>query len=99
MPPGWSGCWLRWCLRCAAAGDCGNGWAACARAWGFSAEVAAVPFEVVPLQGVRVSGPSAEWLMRVLAAPAPDPGFNFGLLPGVFIGSFVGGWSGGDLKL
>lgn len=37
--------------------------------------------------------------MRVLAAPAPDPGFNFGLLPGVFIGSFVGGWSGGDLNL
>lgn len=72
---------------------------AVAAAWGFSAEVAAVSFEVVPLQGVTFSGPSAEWLMRVLAAPAPDPGFNFGLLPGVFIGSFVGGWSGGDLKL
>ena len=72
---------------------------AVAGAWGFSAEVAAASFDVVPLQGVTFSGPSAEWLMRVLAAPAPEPGFNFGLLPGVFVGSFVGAWSGGDLKL
>lgn len=72
---------------------------AVAGAWGFSAQVAAVSFDVVPLQGVTFSGPSAEWLMPVLAAPAPEVGFNFGLLPGVFIGSFFGAWSGGDLKL
>ena len=72
---------------------------AVAAAWGFSAQVAAASFEVVPLQGVTFSGPSAEWLMRVLATPAPGLGFNFGLLPGVFIGSLLGGWAGGDLKL
>jgi len=72
---------------------------AVAAAWGFSAAVATASFDVVALQGVTFSGPSAEWLMRVLASPAPGLGFNFGLLPGVFIGSFIGAWSGGDLKL
>jgi uncharacterized membrane protein YedE/YeeE len=37
--------------------------------------------------------------MRILASPAPDIGFNFGLVPGVFLGSFVGAWIGKDFKL
>jgi uncharacterized membrane protein YedE/YeeE len=37
--------------------------------------------------------------MRVLATPAPPIGFDFGLLPGVFAGSFIGAWIGKDLKL
>jgi len=67
---------------------------AVAGAWGFSAQAAASSFDVVPLQGVTFSGPSAERMMRVLAVPASEVGFHFGLLPGVFVGSFVGAGSG-----
>ena len=37
--------------------------------------------------------------MRVLASPAPHIGFDFGLMPGVFAGSFIGAMIGGDWKL
>jgi uncharacterized membrane protein YedE/YeeE len=37
--------------------------------------------------------------MRVLASPAPEVGFNFGLVPGVFLGSFLGAWVGKDFAL
>jgi uncharacterized membrane protein YedE/YeeE len=70
-----------------------------AGAWWWSWQVAHASFEVVTVQGVTFSGPSAEWLMRVLA-PNPAPiGFDFGLMPGVFIGSFVAAWLGKELKL
>jgi len=51
------------------------------------------------VQGLTFSGPSAEWLMRVLSSPAPELGFNAGLIPGVFLGSFMGAWVGKDFKL
>jgi uncharacterized membrane protein YedE/YeeE len=70
-----------------------------AAGWWFTASVAANSFEVVPIQSLTFSGPSAEWLMRVLAQPSPRIGFDFGLLPGVFLGSFAGAWFGGDLRL
>lgn len=70
-----------------------------AAGWGFSYLVASHSFEVVPVQSLTFSGPSAEWLMRVLASPAPAMGFGFGLIPGVFLGSFVGAWVGHDFKL
>lgn len=70
-----------------------------AAAWGFSQAVASASFDPVQIQGLTFSGPSAEWLMRVLSAPAPAIGFEFGLLPGVFLGSFLGAWIGKDLKL
>jgi uncharacterized protein len=79
-------------------GGMGSGLAVAA-AWAFSAAVAAHSFEPVALQGITFSGPSAEWLMRVLADPTPLAGFSSGLLPGVFIGSLAGGWLGGDLRL
>jgi uncharacterized membrane protein YedE/YeeE len=67
--------------------------------WGFNYLVSSNSFQVVAVQGLTFSGPSAEWLMRILASPAPDIGFNFGLVPGVFLGSFVGAWIGKDFKL
>jgi uncharacterized protein len=79
-------------------GGMGSGLAVAA-AWAFSAAVSAHAFEPVALQGITFSGPSAEWLMRVLADPTPLAGFSTGLLPGVFIGSLIGGWLGGDLRL
>jgi uncharacterized protein len=79
-------------------GGMGSGLAVAA-AWAFSAGVSAHSFEPVALQGITFSGPSAEWLMRVLADPTPLAGFSSGLLPGVFLGSLIGGWIGGDLRL
>jgi uncharacterized membrane protein YedE/YeeE len=72
---------------------------AVALAWMFTAHVAASSFQVVPVQGVTFSGPSAEWLMRVVASPFPAIGFDFGLLPAVFAGSFLAAFAGGELKL
>ena len=70
-----------------------------AAAWGFSQWVARESFDPVQIQGLTFSGPSAEWLMRVLQWPAPPIGFEFGLMPGVFLGAFVGAILGGDWKL
>jgi uncharacterized membrane protein YedE/YeeE len=68
-------------------------------AWWFSYSVSKASFEVVHIQGITFSGPSAEWLMRVLAPNPPAIGFDFGLLPGVFLGSFFAAWIGKELKL
>ncbi len=68
-------------------------------AWWFSDAVAHNAFALVQVQGLTFSGPSAEWLMRVLHAPAPAIGFDFGLMPGVFLGSLIGALLGGDFKL
>jgi uncharacterized membrane protein YedE/YeeE len=70
-----------------------------AMAWWFSYSVSQASFEVVHIQGITFSGPSAEWLMRVLAPNPPAIGFDFGLLPGVFLGSFLAAWMGQELKL
>lgn len=70
-----------------------------AGAWWWTWQVAHGSFEVVAVQGLTFSGPSAEWLMRVLAPNPPARGFDFGMLPGVFLGSFLAAWWAGDLKL
>lgn len=70
-----------------------------AAAWGFTQWVLNSSFEAVQIQGLTFSGPSAQWLMRVVDSPSPDVGFEFGMLPGVFLGSLLGAWVGKDLKL
>jgi len=70
-----------------------------AAAWGFTQWVAKNSFDPIQIQGLTFSGPSAEWLMRVLQSPAPKIGFEFGLLPGVFLGSFLGAMAGKEFKL
>lgn len=79
-------------------GGIGTGLAVAA-GWWYTHLISINSFQVVQVQGLTFSGPSAEWLMRVLASPTPAIGFDFGLLPGVFVGSFVGAWIGKDLKL
>ena len=86
------GGWWKW------VGGIGTGLAVAA-AWWFTQWVSRNSFEPIQIQGLTFSGPSAEWLMRVLSSPAPRIGFDFGLLPGVFAGAFVGAWIGRDLKL
>ncbi len=70
-----------------------------ALAWWLSYKVMANSFEPVQIQGLTFSGPSADWLMRVLAEPGEPWSFGLGLMPGVFLGSFIGAMVGGDLKL
>jgi uncharacterized membrane protein YedE/YeeE len=54
----------------------------------------------VAITSLSFSGPSAEWLMRVLSsASVPGFGFDAGLLPATFVGSLVGALLGGDFKL
>ncbi|MDR2852864.1 MAG: YeeE/YedE family protein [Burkholderiaceae bacterium] len=72
---------------------------AVALAWTWTARVAADSFQVVPVQGITFSGPSAEWLMRIVSRPSLAIGFDFGLLPGVFAGSFLGALTRGELAL
>lgn len=80
------------------AGGIGTG-LAIAGGWWFTYLVSTNSFEIVQVQGLAFSAPSAELLMRVLATTSPSAGFDFGLLPGVFAGSFLGAWIGKDLKL
>ena len=60
--------------------------------WGLTQAIARESFEAVNVQSLSFSGPSAEWLMRVLASSQiPGFGFDAGLLPATFVGSLIGG--------
>jgi hypothetical protein len=68
---------------------------AVAMGWWFNYLVSTQSFEPIPVQSLTFSGPSAEWLMRVLASPAPRIGFEFGLCCPVYLParSWVRGWA------
>ena len=67
--------------------------------WWFTQAVASQSFEAVAITSLSFSGPSAEWLMRVLSsASVPGFGFDAGLLPATFIGSLVGALVGGEFR-
>jgi uncharacterized protein len=70
-----------------------------ALAWLVTYQVMAHSFEPVQIQGLTFSGPSAEWLMRVLSESDKPWSFGLGLMPGVFLGSLAGALLGGDWKL
>ena len=74
---------------------------AIASAWWFTASVAATSMEagLAPIQALSFTGPSAEVLSRVLFAPDRPPTFDFGLVPGVFLGAFVAAALFRELKL
>ena len=72
---------------------------AVALAWWFNYAVAQASFDVVPVGGLTFSGPSAEWLMRVLANPGTTFGFDAGMLPAVFVGSLLGALVGREFKI
>ena len=72
---------------------------AVALAWWFNHAVAQASFDVVPVGGLTFSGPSAEWLMRVLANPGASFGFDSGMRPAVFVGSLLGALVGREFKV
>ena len=63
--------------------------AAVAAGWWFSATLSAQAFDIVPVQSVTFTGPSADTLMSLINQPKPELGFGFGLVPGVAIGAFL----------
>lgn len=68
-------------------------------AWWFNFQMATTSFEVVPVHSLSFTSPSADMLMHVLSPPGGKLTFDLGLIPGVFIGAFIAGALGGDLKL
>ena len=72
---------------------------AIAAGWLFTQWVASASFEPVAVQGLSFSGPSAEWLTRVLYTDtAPKFAFDAGLLPSVFVGSLIASVFFGEFK-
>lgn len=68
-------------------------------AWWFTYAVSTVAFDPHPIQALSFTGPSAEVLTRVLFATDRPPNFDMGLMPGVFIGSFLAAALFRELKL
>lgn len=54
---------------------------------------------IVPVQSLSFTGPTADVLMLVLSPPGQPLKFDLGLVPGVFLGSFVAAAWAGELKL
>jgi len=58
-------------------------------AWWFTSSMARQAFDPVQVEGVTFTGPSADTLMLVLSPPGDVLDFDIGLVPGVFLGSFL----------
>ncbi|NHF74249.1 YeeE/YedE family protein [Paracoccus xiamenensis] len=56
-----------------------------------------IAFDPVTVTSVTFTGPSANTLMAMLV-PFDGWSFDLGLVPGVFIGSFLAAWAGGALR-
>jgi uncharacterized membrane protein YedE/YeeE len=58
-------------------------------AWWFTSAMSRQAFDPVQVEGVTFTGPSANTLMLVLSPPGDVLDFDIGLVPGVFLGSFL----------
>ncbi len=56
--------------------------------WMLTYAIAAASFEIVALQSVTFTGPSADTLMGLVNTPNLPLGFGLGLVPGVVLGAF-----------
>ncbi|MES2714153.1 MAG: YeeE/YedE family protein [Pseudomonadota bacterium] len=70
-----------------------------AGAWWFTYAVSGLAFDPHPIQSLSFTGPSAEVLNRVLFVSDKPLSFDLGLVPGVFLGSFLAAALFGELKL
>jgi uncharacterized membrane protein YedE/YeeE len=73
--------------------------AAVVLAWWFNASLAAQAFDIVPVQSVSFSGPSADTLMVLISQPEVTVSFGLGLVPGVFAGSFFSALTAGEFRI
>jgi uncharacterized membrane protein YedE/YeeE len=67
--------------------------------WLLTYQVSRVAFDVIPIQSLSFTGPSADVLMLVLSPPGRPLKFDIGLVPGVFLGSFLAALWFRELKL
>jgi uncharacterized membrane protein YedE/YeeE len=72
---------------------------AIAAAWWFTYAMSTLSFDPHPIQALSFTGPSAEVLSRVLFVSDRPWTFDFGLVPGVFLGSFLAALLFRELKL
>ena len=70
-----------------------------AAGWWFTFQMSVRAFEPIGVQSLSFTGPSAGLLMRVLTPPDQTWNFDLGLVPGVFLGSFIAAWMARELKL
>lgn len=70
-----------------------------AASWLVTYLVAQVSFEPITVKSISFTGPSADTLMGLINAPSIPLGFDVGLIPGVFAGSFVASILARDFKL
>ncbi|MGJ4948712.1 YeeE/YedE family protein [Bradyrhizobium sp. HKCCYLS20291] len=73
--------------------------AAVVAGWLFTYQLAQASFSPVALKSLTFSGPSAELLMLVLNSAYLRLGFDLGVIPGVFLGSFVAAALTRELRL
>jgi uncharacterized protein len=70
-----------------------------ALAWLITYRLGSQSFEIIPVQSLSFTGPSANMLMLVLSPPGQPWDFDLGLVPGVVFGSFLAALWGHELKL
>jgi uncharacterized membrane protein YedE/YeeE len=70
-----------------------------AAAWWATYAISRVAFDPHPIQALSFTGPSAEVLTRVLFTSDKPLNFDMGLVPGVFLGSFLAALWFRELKL
>lgn len=70
-----------------------------AGAWWFTYAISTIAFDPHPIQSLSFTGPSSEVLTRVLFVTDKPVTFDLGLVPGVFLGSFLAAAIFGELKL
>jgi uncharacterized protein len=70
-----------------------------AAGWGLTSLLSSQAFDVVPVESVSFSGPSADTLMALINAPVIRPSFAIGLVPGVFVGSLLAALLTGQFKI
>lgn len=68
-------------------------------AWLVTYQIASQSFEVAPVKSLSFTGPAADVLMLVLSPPGQPWNFDIGLVPGVFLGSFLSAFAARELKL
>ncbi|MCE1238392.1 MAG: YeeE/YedE family protein [Azonexaceae bacterium] len=67
--------------------------------WLITYQVGTASFDVMPVQSLSFTGPSADVLMLVLSPPGQPWDFDIGLVPGVVLGSFLSAAWRRELKL
>ncbi|AUN96180.1 YeeE/YedE family protein [Pseudazoarcus pumilus] len=70
-----------------------------AAAWWANFALSQVTFEPTPVKSLSFTGPAADMLMLVLSPVGQSLNFDHGMIPGVFLGSFVAAWFARELKL